>query len=225
MAADGDPRIVQHYVTPWLIPTDALAPKAAPPVPSTAPLDVDVDIDIDEDEGPSAATPPPLPPPAAAAAAAASTADAAAAEGAAHGHKFHIRVLALVVGVMDTYLFDECRVLISPVPMEVPMRIDIQDAPGTRGGGGTVDAADAGGEAETEVGAAAAAARASEAGAEAEGAAAAAAAGAGDLHAHITNRSFNKAHGAYAAGVHNQPLSQCGALAGGGDGKFFEVRW
>ena len=217
MATDGDPRIVQHYVTPWLIPTAALAPKPSPPAPSTAPLDVDVDIDIDidEDEAPSAATPPP-PPPAA----------AAAAEGAAHGHKFHIRVLALVVGVMDTYLFDECRVLISPVPMEVPMRIDIQDASGTRGGSGTADVADAGGEVETAFVAAAAAARTSEAGAEAEGAAAAAAAAAGaeDLHAHITNRSFNKAHGAYAAGVHNQPLSKCEALAGGGEGKFFEVR-
>ena len=48
--------------------------------------------------------------------------------------------------------------------------------------------------------------------------------GAGDLHAHITNRSFNKAHGAYAADLHNQPLSRCSALDGGGDAKFWEVR-
>ena len=73
------------------------------------------------------------------------------------------------------------------------MRIDIRDAAGTRGDGGDAGSnnppggadsgASAGGEAEAEAEAAAAAARAT---------AAEAAAGAGDLHAHITNRSFNK---------------------------------
>ena len=59
MAADGDPRILQHYVTPWLIPTAALEPK--PPSGALPSPGLDVDIDIDEDEdmaAPSSAAPP-----------------------------------------------------------------------------------------------------------------------------------------------------------------------
>ena len=36
------------------------------------------------------------------------------------------------------------------------------------------------------------------------------------MHAHITNRSFNKGHADYDAALHNVPLSRCGALGCGG---------
>ena len=132
-----------------------------------------------------------------------------------HGHKFHIRALALVVGIMDVYLFDECRVLIAPVPMTLPMDIDITNDTfdNERPAAGSSTAAPAPADNKTSLTDTDEQAESPDlpetagpkgpvsslSSSPASGQHPDAQSSSHDLHAHITNRSFNKTHRVYEA--------------------------
>lgn len=114
-------------------------------------------------------------------------------------HKFHIRALLLVVGDMDVYLFDECRVLIAPEVYKEGLVV----------GGRAVGTKESRVEAEG----------GSEGGVDDEVDKA--------LHAHVTNQSFNKLHKSYDERKHNVALHECDELGRGdndegGEGVFKE---
>eukprot|EP00617_Octactis_speculum_P021702 CAMPEP_0185759376 /NCGR_PEP_ID=MMETSP1174-20130828/18126_1 /TAXON_ID=35687 /ORGANISM="Dictyocha speculum, Strain CCMP1381" /LENGTH=350 /DNA_ID=CAMNT_0028439691 /DNA_START=104 /DNA_END=1156 /DNA_ORIENTATION=- len=158
------------------------------------------------------------------------------------GHKFHIRVLALAVGSLDVFLFDECRVLIAPVSMErspegrcayasqvSSTQSEEEDskggvllAPGRRGRStvteiqGRKDNVGDGSMAETSP---------LDASKQEDGDRLSNNSAMRDvMHANVTNQSFNKSHPAYDESWNNQPLSSCAALDGGGAGPHWTVK-
>jgi len=103
-------------------------------------------------------------------------------------HKFHIRALLLVVGDMDVYLYDECRVLIAPEPYICGLVVE-GNAVGTKDSRGAAGQGGGGGAVEDGIDKA--------------------------LHAHVTNQSFNKLHKSYTERRHNIALHQCEELGKG----------
>jgi hypothetical protein len=114
------------------------------------------------------------------------------------GHKFHLRVVALVSGCMDVYLYDECRVLFSPTAMSLPVDVSTPEETAVAE---KVDN-DVNQCATDEV--------------EEKGKSKLIVEQTSDkpkeLHAHVTNQSFNKEHPSYSALIHNQALSTCDVL-------------
>ena len=115
------------------------------------------------------------------------------------------------------YLFDECRLLLAPQPMALPVAVDtdklnsdLASVLGGNAGPGPLFASGAQATGATDGGAASGSDGAAVASSDEATASSTAPSAASSLasHAHVTNRSFNLDHPAFAEVRHNRPLSQ-----------------